>query len=106
MTYRDNFSKQPIAPETGSLAYTRTRLALRVNKLTQTTLLVCLSRGAPCISQAIGPLRGHPSILYIWLNSLTFNPVTILKTIQIKRKKQKFIYTNTNNLTSRKAKSI
>ena len=27
MTYRGNFSKHPIAPETGSPAYTRTRLA-------------------------------------------------------------------------------
>ena len=27
MTYRDNFSKHPIAPETGSPAYTWTRLA-------------------------------------------------------------------------------
>ena len=44
MTYRSNFSKHPIAPETGSPAYTRTRLAQSSDlelKPTQATLLVC-----------------------------------------------------------------
>ena len=39
MTYWGNFSEHPIAPETGSPAYTRTGLAvlgLRINKPTQT----------------------------------------------------------------------
>ena len=31
MTYRGNFSKYPIAPETGSPAFTRTRLAQSSN---------------------------------------------------------------------------
>ena len=76
MTYRGNFSKHPIAPETGSPAYTQTCLAQCSDlnyKPTQITLLFCLSRDAPCVSQALGLLRGHPSISYIWLNSLTFN---------------------------------
>ena len=50
MIYRGNFSKHPVAPETGSLAYTRTRLAQSSDlelKPTQATLLVCLSLGCP-----------------------------------------------------------
>ena len=33
MTYRGNFSKHPVAPETGSPAYTRTGLAARTSYL-------------------------------------------------------------------------
>ena len=66
MTYRGNFSKHPIAPETVSPAYIHGHVwhSLRTSnyKPTQTTLLVCLSRDAPCVSEAIGSLRGHPSI--------------------------------------------
>ena len=46
MTYRGSFSKHPIAPETGSPAYTRTRLAQSSDLElipTQATLLVCPS---------------------------------------------------------------
>ena len=46
MSYRGNFSKHPIAPETGSPAYTWTCLAQSSDlklKPTQATLLVCLS---------------------------------------------------------------
>ena len=70
MTYRGDSSKHPIAPETGSPAYTRTYLAqslVRINPA-QTTLLVCLSRDVTGVSQAIGSPSGHPSISYIWLN--------------------------------------
>ena len=92
MTYRGNFSKHPFVPETGSPAHTRTCLVqspdLNYNP-TQTTLLVCLSRDAPCVSQAFGSLRGHPSISYIWLNSLTFNPVTIILLKKNTKRKQK-----------------
>ena len=69
MTYRGNFSKHPIAPETGSPAHTRTRLAQSSDlelKPTQATLLVCLSWDALCVPQAVGSKRGHPSISYIW----------------------------------------
>ena len=65
MTYTGNFFKHPIAPETGSPAYTRTCLAQSSDlnyKPTQTTLIVRLSRDAACVSQAFGSLRGHPSI--------------------------------------------
>ena len=79
MTYRGNFSKHPIAPETGSPAYTRTRLAqssdLESNP-TQATLLVCLSWDALCVPQAAGSKRGHPSTSYNWSLSLTISPVT------------------------------
>ena len=50
MTYRANFSKHPVAPETGSPAHTGARLAQFSDlelKLTQATLLVCLSVGKP-----------------------------------------------------------
>ena len=68
MTYRGNFSKHPIAPETGSPAYTRTRLAQSSDlelKPTQATLLVCLSWDALCVPQAVGSKRGHPSTSYL-----------------------------------------
>ena len=72
------------------------------------TLLVCLSQDAPRVSQAIGSLRNHSSISYFWLNSLTFNPETIILrkrerkkqkgTKKHKKKKnQKYIYANTEN---------
>ena len=79
MTYRGNFSKHPIAPETGSPAYTRTRLAHSFDlelKLTQATLLVCLPWDALCVPQAVGSKIGHPSTSYIWSLSLTVGPVT------------------------------
>ena len=66
MTYRGNFSKHPIAPETGSPAYTRTRLAQSSDlelKPTQATLLVCLSWDALCVPQAVGSKRGHSQYL-------------------------------------------
>ena len=79
MTYRGNFSKHPVAPETGSLAYTQTRLAQSSDlelKPTQATLLVCLSWDALCVPQAVGSKRGHPSTSYIWSLSLTVSPIT------------------------------
>ena len=79
MTYSGNFSKHPIVPETGSPAYTRTRLAQSSDlelKPTQATLLVCLSWDAICVPQAVGSKRGHPSTSYIWSLSLTVSPVT------------------------------
>ena len=79
MTYRGNFSKHPISPETGSPAYMWTRLAQSSDlelKLTQATLLVCLSWDALCVPQAVGSKRGHPSTSYIWSLSLTVSPVT------------------------------
>ena len=79
MTYRGNFSKHPITPETGSPAYTRTRLVQSSDlelKPTQATLLGCLSWDALCVPQAVGSKRGHPSTSYIWLLSLTVSPVT------------------------------
>ena len=81
MAYRGNFSKHPIAPETGSLTYTRTRFAQYSDLTVQTKSDYSASlpfQRCPCASQAIGSLRGHPSISYIWLNSLTFNRITIL----------------------------
>ena len=63
MTCRGNFSKHPIAPETGSPAYTRTRLAQSSDlelKPTQATLLVCLSWDALCVPQAVGSKSGQP----------------------------------------------
>ena len=115
MTHRGNFSKRPIAPETGRPAYKRICLAQSLDlnyKPTQTTLLVCLSRDAPCVSQAFESLRGHPSISYIWSNSLTFNPVTIIKKQQQKNKNKKHkkekknvsILTPITNLTSKSVK--
>ena len=77
MTYRGNFYKHPIAPETGSPAHTRTCLAQSLDlnyNPTQTTLLVCLSRDTPCVSQAFGSLRGHPRISYIWLKFTNIQP--------------------------------
>ena len=68
MTYRGNFSKHPVAPETGSPAYTRIRLAHSSDlelKPTQATLLVCLSWDALRVPQAVGSKRGHPSISYL-----------------------------------------
>ena len=114
LDHRGSFPKHPIAPKTGSPAHTRTSLAQSPDlncKPTQTTLLVCLSRDAPCISLTIGSLRGHPSISYIWLNSLTFNPITIIlrkKHKNIKKEKGKTknisILTLITNLTSKNAK--
>ena len=78
MTYRCNFSKHPIAPETGSPACTRTRLAQSLDlelKPTQATLLVCLSWDALCVPQAVESKRGHPRTSYIGLLSLTASPV-------------------------------
>ena len=59
------------------------------------------------LTNIFGSLRGYPSISYVWLNSLTFNPVTIIlkkqqqqqKTNKKHRKKknQKYIYTNIDN---------
>ena len=69
MTYRGNFSKNPIAPETGSPAYTRARLAQSSDlelKPTQATLLVCLSWDALCVPQAVGSKRGE---IYIYIYS-------------------------------------
>ena len=80
MAYRGNFSKHPIAPGTGSPAYTRTYLAqssdFELQAKSDYSAGLPFSR-CPCVSQAIGSLRDHPSISYIRLNSLTFNPVTI-----------------------------
>ena len=82
MAYRGNFSKHPVAPETGSPVYTRTRLAqssdLELKANTGYTVPVCLSWDALYVPQVVGSMRGHQSISYIRLNSLTFNPVTIL----------------------------
>ena len=89
MTYRGNFSKYPIAPETGSPAYTQTRLAQSSDlelKPTQATLLVCLSWDALCVPQAVGSKRCHPSTSYIWSVSLTVSPITNFCT---KKKKPK-----------------
>ena len=61
------------SPYTDSLG---TIFGLRIEKPTRTTQLVCLSWDAPCVSQAIGSLRGHPSI---WSISLTLNLIPILK---------------------------
>ena len=72
-------SEHPVAPETGSLAYTWTRLAQSSDlelKPTQATLPVCLSWDALCIPQAVGSKRGHPSTSYIWSLSLTVSPIT------------------------------
>ena len=111
LDHRGSFPKHPIAPETGSPAHTQTSLgqSLDLNcKPTQTTLLVCLSRDAPCISLTIGSLRGHPSISYIWLNSLTFNPITIVLRKKHKKRKRKTknisVLTLITNLTSKNAK--
>ena len=101
MTYRGNFSKHPIAPETGSLAYTRTRLAQSSDlelKPTQAILLVCLSWDALCVPQAVGSKRGHPgNLLYMVIisNSQPRNKfLHIKKTKNIKISKQKkYIYT-------------
>ena len=79
MTYRGNFSKHPVAPETGSLAYTRTRLTQSSDlelKPTQATLPVCLSWDALGVPQAVGSKRGHPSTSYSWSLSLTVSPIT------------------------------
>ena len=99
MTYRGNFSKHPVALETGSPAYTRTCLAQSSDlelKPTQATLLVCLSWDALCVPQAVGSKRGHPSTSYIWSFSLTVSPVTNFPHGKNKKKikisKQKNIY--------------
>ena len=51
---------------------------------------------------AVGSLTGYPIISYIWLTSLTFNPVTIIYIKQQKKtikenETKKYIYTNINN---------
>ena len=92
MTYRGNFSKRPVAPETGSLAYTQTRLAQSSDlelKPTQATLPVCLSWDALCIPQAVGSKRGHLSTSYIWSLSLTVSPITNFCTQKKNKKKIK-----------------
>ena len=96
MTYRSNFCEHQISPETGSPAYTRTRLAQSSDlelKPTQATLLVCLSWDALCVPQAVGSKRGHPSTSYSWSSSLTVSPVTNLCTWKKKAKKY-FKYQN------------
>ena len=101
IAYRDNFSKHPIAPETGSPTCMRTRFVQYSDLKLQTKSDYSASlpfQRCPCASQAIESLRGHPSISYIWLNSLTFNHITIL--LKKKQKSQKYIYTNTNNQSS------
>ena len=57
MTYRGNSSKHPIAPETGSPAYTGTFLAQSSDLELQANTdysASCFFRDAPCVSQAIG----------------------------------------------------
>ena len=98
MTYGGNFSKHLIAPETGSPAYTRTRLAQSSDlkkkerkKPTQATLLVFLSWDALCVPQVVGSMRGHRQYL-IHLVKFTYiqsRNNTIKKKIIIKRKKHK-----------------
>ena len=84
MTYRGNFSKHPVAPETGSLVYTGTRLAQSSDlelKPTQATLLVCLSWDALCVPQAVGSKRGLP-----------VPHISGQKKKKLKISKQKYIY--------------
>ena len=71
-----------------------------------TLKLVCLSRDAPCVPQALESLRCHPTISYIWLNLLTFNPVTILEKENIKNPQNISLLTPITNLTPRNIKSI
>ena len=113
MTYRGNFSKHPIAPETGSPAYKRTRLAQSSDlelKPTQATVLVCPSWDALCVPQAVGSKRGHPNTSYIWSLSLTVGPVTNFahrkkqkQNFKISKQKNIYIYSNiANQSNSRK----
>ena len=64
VTYRGNVSNHPVAPETGSPAYTRMRLAQSSDlelKLIQSTLLVCFCWDALRDPQAVESMRSHSS---------------------------------------------
>ena len=81
-----------------------TVFGLRNGKPTQTTLPVCLSSDAPCISKIIGSLSNHPNIPYIWLNLLTANSVTTSG--KTATKNEYILLISITNLTSGKAKLI
>ena len=97
MTYRGNFSKHPIAPETGSPAYTRTRLAQSSDlelKPQQATLLVCLSWDALCVPQAVGVKeRSSQYLIYLFIIS---NSQPRNKFLHIEKTKKNLKYQNKN----------